>query len=191
MARVSTLMQITSIDQDNNLFRITDVFSQDLVDKILATDWINLSWERQPGQESWARRSIPDSTLPWNDQYTQEIQALWPQIEEAYGAPMYHYMGTAWWLDEPGFTCSMHTDGELPGSIQLTWFGAENSGTTFYWDNNTATVRYQNPMIPNSGYMMKNLADATGYRRLLWHAMLNPVPANTFRLNSYIWIQPK
>ena len=184
-------MQITPIDQDNNLFRITDLFSQDLVDKILATDWLSLPWERQPGQESWARRRIKESALPWNDQWANEINTAWPQIEEVYGIPIYHYMGTAWWLDEPGFTCSMHTDGELPGSLQLTWHGTEDSGTTFYWYKDVSTLRYQVPMIPNCGYMMKNVTDENGYRKLLWHAMLNPVPKNTFRLNSYIWIMLK
>ena len=32
---------------------------------------------------------------------------------------------------------------------------------------------------------MINQADDTGYRRLLWHAMLNPVPADSFRVTSY------
>lgn len=185
-------MQITPVDSDCNLFRVTDMFPQSLVDKILATDWLNMPWTRQPGQESWARRRVMDQDLPWNDEWVTWINALWPQIEAAYGQPIHHYVGTAWWIDEPGFTCSMHTDGELPGSLQLTWIGAhENLGTTFYWNNSPFDVRYQTPVVPNCGYMMKNLEDSTGYRKLLWHAMLHPVPENTFRLNSYTWISPR
>lgn len=185
-------MQITAVDQENNLFSITDVCPPDLVNKIMTTDWLSLPWQRQPGQETWARRRIQEQALPWNTEWVQHMNYIWPQIEQVYGHSLQSYMGTAWWLDEPGFTCPMHTDGELSGSIQLTWIGADpNLGTAFYWHKDPETLRYQTPMVPNSGYMMRNLADSTGYRKLLWHAMLHPVPENTFRLCSYIWVIPK
>ena len=43
----------------------------------------------------------------------------------------------------------------------------------------------------NAGYIMINKPDDQGYRKLLWHAMLTPVPTDTFRLTSYTWIIPK
>jgi len=80
----------------------------------------------------------------------------------------------------------MHTDGEMPGSMHLTWHGP---GTAFYWHNDPATLRYQTPEHPNAGYIMINQADATGYRQLLWHAMLTP--SDSYRITSYTWITPQ
>lgn len=185
-------MKIVSTDHENNLFRITNVFPDNIVKKILATDWQSLPWERQEGQENWARRRINETAIPWIDQWTQYMELIWPEIEQQLGIPIHNYSGTAFWLDEPGFTCSMHTDGELPGSLHLTWVGSElTHGTAFYWHKDPATLRYQVPMEPNAGYIMINQPDETGYRKLLWHAMLTPVPENTYRLTSYTWITPK
>lgn len=181
-------MQITAVDSDNNLFRVEQVFSSDLVDKILATEWSQLPWQRQEGQENWKRRRITNSAIPWIKQWDQEMNQQWPCIEEVLGTKILPYCGTAFWIDEPGFKCDMHTDGELSGSMHLTWAGP---GTSFYWYNSVESLRYQVPSQPNSGYIMINQSDATGYRPLLWHAMLDTVPANSLRLTSYTWITPQ
>lgn len=178
-------MLIKAVDQDRNLFRIEGVFSQDMVKKVLTTPWLDLDWIRQEGQESWARRKIKDSAIPWIDQWHREFRAVWHKIAEKTQTPMKGYIDTAFWVDEPGFTCGMHTDGSMPGSVHLTWIGA---GTTFYWYKNSDTVRYQTPSYPNSGYIMINRVDETGYQRLLWHDMPYPVPQNSFRLTTYSWI---
>jgi hypothetical protein len=181
-------MQITAVDQENNLFRVENVFSKDLVDKVLATDWNILPWQRQEGQEQWKRRRVINSAILWIDQWDQEMRQQWNNIEMALGMAIQSYSGTAFWIDEPGFECSMHTDGEMPGSLHLTWAG---TGTSFYWHNNVKSLRYQAPSQPNCGYIMINQADETGYRRLLWHAMPTPVELNTLRLTTYTWITPK
>ena len=176
-------MQITPVDCDNNLFKVENVFTPDLVAQILTTDWLNIPWQRQEGQENWARRRITDSAISWIDQWHSELNSQWSTIEQCVGRKLHPYSDTAWWLDEPGFTCSMHTDGELPGSMHLTWRGP---GTAFYWHKDPATLRYQTPLQPNAGYIMINQADATGYRPLLWHAMLTP--SHSYRVTSYTWI---
>ena len=179
-------MQIIPIDSENNLFRVEDLLTQDLVEQVLATDWLNIPWQRQEGQENWARRRLKNAALPWTDQWDQQLCQIWNDIAKAVGVNLQPYFGTAFWLDEPGFTCGMHTDGELPGSLHMTWVGP---GTTFYWHKDPYTLRYQVPSTPNAGYIMINCADETGYRKLLWHAMLTPV--ENFRITSYTWIIPK
>lgn len=178
-------MQIKSVDSENNLFRIENVFSHSLVLQVLATDWMSLAWDRQEGQENWNRRRIRDRAIPWIDQWNTELSQAWPEIERQLGIKILPYCGTAFWLDEHDFTCNMHTDGEMPGSLHMTWVGP---GTTFYWHNDPSTVRYQVPSQPNSGYIMINRLDHTSYRKLIWHAMLTPV--ENFRITSYIWITP-
>ena len=97
-------MQITSVDSANNLFRIVDVFPQHIVDAVLATDWLNLPWKKQEGQESWARRRIDDSALPWMKQWDEHFNKIMPAIEQGLGKKLRGYQVTAWWLDETGFT---------------------------------------------------------------------------------------
>lgn len=192
MAGVVTSMQITPVDSENNLFRVQTVFPDELVQKIVTTPWMELAWQRQEGQESWPRRRINNDAIPWINDWDQHMNKIWGYVEQQLGIVTHGYTGTAFWLDEPGFTCGMHTDGELPGSLHLTWIGTESThGTAFYWHKDPNTLRYQVPMEPNSGYIMINQPDNTGYRKLLWHAMLTPVPENTFRLTSYTWILPK
>jgi hypothetical protein len=181
-------MQITAVDDQNNLFRITEAVNHVLAKLVLSTDWRRLPWDKQSGQENWPRRRIDDSAIPWIDQWHTEFQTLWPHIEQQLGVPLANYAGTAFWLDEPGFVCSMHTDGEMPGSLHLTWIGP---ATCFYWYKDPAAVRYQVPAEPNTGYAMINQADSTGYRKLLWHDMPTPVPADTFRLTTYTWLNPR
>ena len=184
-------MQITPVDGENNLFRVEDAVSDDLLQKVLSTPWANLPWARQQYQEHWSRRRINDDSIPWIEQWHDTMRfTVWPKVEHALQMKLDWYPGTAWWFDEPGFTCGIHTDGELPGSLQLTWIGADTLGTVFYWYKNPNTLRFQTPFKPNSGYIMRNLPDETGYRKLQWHGMLTPVPANSFRLTSYTVITP-
>jgi hypothetical protein len=189
MARTGIPMQITAVDSEHNLFCVQDVFSSDLVDQILATPWLELAWQRQTGQESWhLRRCINNNAISWISQWHHELGQSWTTIEQQLDTKLLPYCGTAFWLDEPGFTCGMHTDGELPGSLHMPWIG---TGTSFYWHRDSATLRYQVPALPNTGYIMINQADSTGFRKLLWHGMLTPVPQNTFRLTSYTWLTPQ
>ena len=188
MARIGILMQITPVDQDHNLFAVTDVFSQPLVKKIISTDWMTLPWQRQEGQEMWARRRILNHSLPWSQEWDQCCKQLWPTISKAIGFEVINYQGTAWWVDEPGFTCAMHTDGEMPGAMQMTWIGNVNLGTSFHHYKNPDALRHQFEVLPNTGYIMINQPDQFGYRKLQWHAMLNPVPVDRYRVSSYSWI---
>jgi hypothetical protein len=178
-------MKITPVDNENNLFRVENVVSAELAQHVKATDWLSLPWTRQEGQESWARRRITDSAIPWAPQWHSELSEAWPKIERQFDIKIAPYCGTAFWLDENNFTCSMHTDGELPGGLHITWIGP---ATTFYWHKDPSTVRYQVPSVPNTGYIMINHPDAIGYRKLLWHAMLTPV--ENFRITAYTWITP-
>ena len=187
MARNRKIMQITAIDDQADLFQVTNAVSSALAHLVLATDWNSLPWTKQQGQEHWRRRRIDETAIPWVEQWHNELQLLWPQIEQHIGARLFLYSGTAFWLDEPGFACNMHTDGEMPGSLHLNWSGP---ATCFYWYNNSASVRYQFPTEPNTGYLMINRTDSCGYRKLLWHDMTTPVQPNTFRLTTYTWINP-
>lgn len=190
MARIGFPMQITSVDQDQDLFCVTDIVSQDLQDKILSTPWLDLKFVRQEGQENWPRRRILEQEIEWLEQWQTEISTQWSELQQQLQVKLEPYSGTAFWIDEPGFTCAIHTDGEMPGSLHLSWIGNENLGTTFYHSKNPDHVRFRHQFKPNSGYAMINQANSQGYRHLQWHGMLDPVPENTYRLTSYTWLRP-
>jgi hypothetical protein len=195
MARAGNAMQITAVDGENNLFQVKDIAPAELVDEILRTPWMELPYVRQQGKDFLKRRKIDNSKIPWTDQWDQHCQHIWPVIAEKLNVKIHNYMssrdypGTAWWVDEPGFTCAIHTDGEMPGAMQLFWIGSRiDLGTAFYNYKKSDALRYQFPMQPNSGYIMINQPDSQGFRKLQWHGMLRSVPANSFRLTSYVWI---
>jgi hypothetical protein len=192
MAGVGTPMQITAVDKYNNLFCVTDMFPAHIVEQVLSTPWSDLAWRRQEGQETWRRRRINDGEIAWQQSWDQHLQSIWPDIAQAVGRDVGVYIGTGWWLDEPGFTCSMHTDGEMPGSLHMTWIADTPAlGTSFYHFNDQNTTRHHFLAQANTGYIMINMPDANQARHLQWHAMLTPVPADTIRVSSYTWIQPK
>lgn len=181
-------MQIVPVDEENNLYRVTAAVPDHIAQKVMTTDWLGLPWSRQEGQEQWRRRRIRETAIPWIQEWDNYMNSIWPSVAAQIERNIAAYAGTAFWVDEPGFVCTMHTDGELPGSLHLTWRG---SGTSFYWYKDTYSLRYQVPEQPNTGYIMINQADAQGYRKLIWHAMLTPVPENTYRLTTYTWIFPQ
>jgi hypothetical protein len=99
---------------------------------------------------------------------------------------------TGFWIDMPTYTCPIHTDGELPGAIQMYWIGAsQDLGTTWYYYKDQHSVRHSFKFEPNTGYIMINNPDPDGYRKLQWHGMLTPVPDNSFRVSSYSWLVNK
>jgi hypothetical protein len=184
-------MQITPVDEYNNLFEIKNIVSHDLMDHILSTPWLDLPWARQAGQEHWLRRRILNEHIPWIKEWDNHINTIWSNVGEAIGRKLNIPYGSTWWLDEPGFTCLMHTDGELPGAMQLSWIAAhEQLGTCFYHNKNGTPVRKQFLSIPNTGYIMLNFPRKNEYTHLHWHAMLSKVPPETFRLSSYTLLAP-
>jgi hypothetical protein len=179
-------MNIQPVDSSKNLFSIVDVVPDDLVKQIVNTDWMSLEYTRGPLQETWPRRRITDSAIPWIDQWETYFWSVWNQIiHNIQSDPPLRYLGyggTAWWVDEPGFDCAMHTDADVRGAMQLYWIGDVNQGTGFYHSNNAEDLRHQFKFVPNSGYI--------AVRDPQWHAMLNPVLPGQFRVTSYSWIVP-
>ena len=56
MAGVGTLMQITAVDQDQNLFHVTDLMPKSLVEQILQTPWLSLDYTLEEGNRELRKR---------------------------------------------------------------------------------------------------------------------------------------
>lgn len=177
-------MKITAIDSTNRIFHISNIVPTALLEKINCIDWESVAWTRQPYQETWPRRLL-DSAHPVVEEANAFINNMIAQIGDACGVAL-KYASTGWWLDEPGFTVSIHTDGHLPAAMQLFWvMPTEGHATVFYNSKLSTDVRFAPKSIPNTGYIMLNMPNTDGSQPLQWHGMLNPVPAGTVRLCSY------
>jgi len=187
-------MQITPVDQDHNLFAITDLIPQFLVDKITQTPWVSLKYQLEEGNRNLRRRIFNDQ-LHWINEWHDYIIQAWTVIEKETNCAHLECQNTdstGFWIDMPSYTCPMHTDGELPGAIQMYWIGpSEDIGTTWYHYKDPNSIRHSFKFKPNTGYIMINQPGSDGYRKLQWHGMLMPVPDNSFRVSSYSWLTNK
>jgi hypothetical protein len=181
-------MQLIPIDDTNRIFHVVDIFPQELVDRLLALDWNNMNWNKQDAQEMWSRRSLNRDEYPVLREASDYIAKLQSVIAEQLGLVFEwdtNIGNTNWWVDQPGFWVPVHTDGELPMSLQLFWVGQPNLATSFHNFGQENNYRAQFEFKPNTGYMMLNGPNTDGSQPLNWHAMLNPVPDSTFRVTSY------
>jgi hypothetical protein len=190
MARVKYGMHIKNVDAEPDLFEISNIYSPELVEKITATDWMDQPWTVQPNQESWLRRRIDLIDLPWADEWTQQTRKFWFQLSIALRQPLLRYEPdyTYFWIDLPGFTCDIHTDGTLPGAMQIAWHGQKDLSTRFYQDRERKQPRFVSQFEPNNGYVMIN-PDAVFTKTGSWHDMPVAVPDNEFRVTSYTLIK--
>lgn len=166
------------------LWQVNDLLSADHLNEIVSTDWQNLPWANSPQQQGWLRREIKWDTLVVQS-ISDYINSKLNIINQAVGTNFTHSSGQ-FWVDQPGFTVPMHTDGHLVNSLQMYWIAPnERYGTGFYQYNNQDTLLHQFKSIPNTGYFMLNHLDEDGSQPLHWHGMFNPVPRGYIRVSSY------
>lgn len=172
---------------DDRLYKVSNVLPDELVQQLVELNWLNFPYytdDRMPNRQSMYLHGL-------NDIVTQAeviFHNLYTQIEETCNIQFVReeHVNTSWWYDSPGFRVPLHTDGQLPSTLQLFWSAAgEQYGTKFYNSKQVHDVKYDFPFIPNTGYLMLNCPDIDGAQPLQWHGMLNPVPEGTYRLTSY------
>jgi hypothetical protein len=180
-------MKIYPIDSSRTLWSVENLLDSDEVDQILNLDWPSMPWSRGLCQEKWPRRAI-DTNCEAVVTVSKLISNKLPLINLALNKTYQTFDGI-WWLDEPGFTVGLHTDGELPAVMQMYWLvPGDQWGTCFYHYKHKSHLRHQFLSKVNTGYIMLNYPDESGYRELLWHGMTNPVPAGSWRLSSYWYL---
>jgi hypothetical protein len=169
----------------DRLFIIENFIPDELANKLVDFNWYDVPWQRGLQQEDWPRRQLKfHDTLELVD-VSRYIFNNMQQVGDIIGVE-YSYPETNWWVDEPGFDVSIHTDGELKATMQLYWGGVgEEYGTVFFNSKRNFDVLHSVPFRFNSGYLMLNELNEDGSQPLLWHGMLNKVPENAFRASSY------
>ena len=185
-------MKITPVT--DRLFQVTELLPQGLVDRLLAKDWLAAPWQKQEMQLDWLRRALTTDSDPLLVEANEYIVLLQPQIEELCNVKFDYRVNrgnTVWWIDEPDFTVGIHTDGELRSTMQIYWVSPTDKLGTIFSDFIDPIDPYKK-FVPeaNTGYLMLNGPNPDGSQPLLWHGMLNPVPAGTFRVSSYTTFGP-
>jgi hypothetical protein len=166
------------------LWQVKNLLTPDLVEQILETDWMSLPWSNSPQQKGWLRREI-SWDCPEAQRLSQYFDSQFDNINQVMGTD-FTQNNVQFWIDLPGFTCGMHTDGDLPNSLQMYWIvpGPEY-GTGFYHYKNKNSLLYQFESVCNTGYMILNHLNENGSQPLQWHGMFNAVPEGTIRVSSY------
>lgn len=173
-------MKITTVDANNNLFYIENLYPPELLDKLNESCMLSLPWKKEDMQHDWLRRRLlSNEILEEADQYVKQCVN---EIEQAINFKILS-CDTGFWLDEPGFTVDRHLDNSgVAASMQVyMWDNHTLPGTTFYQGD---SIRKEFEYKQNTGYIMINTADQ-------WHGMTAIVPPNNYRLCSYTWFYPK
>jgi hypothetical protein len=178
-------MIITPVDEQNNLFSVTNILPDNIIDQIKQEDLLNYSWELQEEQHDWKRRKL----LPASDSPILKIDNIYmsvmDQIAQALNIQFsVNHCNSNFWLDYMGFGCPIHLDGfgerpKIAMQIYLTETPHE-LGTVFYHDTHGKKLRYRCPYKINTGYIMLNNDNQ-------WHGMTETIPEGTFRLSSYTY----
>ena len=179
-------MNITPVDNFNNLFLIENLVSESLLNKIISTPWLNFNYiDWNPGYKFRRTIEMCNKLVEWHDQWNDTVLSIWDQLQHRLNVNLQEFKpnDTRWWLDVAGFKTGIHLDNAgVLAAMQMYWQGEPQLGTTFYDssanDTNNTPVRYQTKCIPNTGYIMINGPDQ-------WHGTTFQVPENTLRLTSY------
>lgn len=175
------MTEIIDTDGTGRIYQINNLLTDAEVADVMSTDWLALPWRRGEMQEKWKRRRLTGDRAAVLSGYVNNKLALINQLANK----DFKSIDTYWWIDEPGFTVPMHTDGHLSYTMQLYWeVPGEEYGTVFYYYNNVNQVRFRALSVPNHGYLMDNHCE-NNYQLLHWHAMLNTVPDGKIRVSSY------
>jgi len=167
-------MNITPIDDLNNLFAVKDVLTEELLRELSQVNLIDVPWEHQKSQEDKNRRSITVEPNSIFDRIDRHIDSKKSIVEEALAISI-EQIWSVFWLDLETFRVSRHIDNPSVTSVlQVYLTNNESSPTIFYdvdesliktrdtpqkyyyEDTKVPTIRHQFDCMQNTGYMMVN-----------------------------------
>lgn len=176
-------MKITPVDSQKNLFVVENYYPAELLAEFLNTDHLLSPYTKENMQNKWPRRKLilePESIYERVDVYNKYQTHV---IGSIIGVDIVA-SDTGFWLDEPGFYMGPHLDNDgVQISMQIYLNdNIKELGTVFY--NTDNTIRHRLEYTVNTGYIMINGPEQ-------YHAMMTPVPKDSYRISSYSWLHPK
>jgi len=178
------MTDISCVDDRGHLWQVKNLVSDTELADIVAIAWDQLPNRLMQSQENLSRKTF-DPELGDVRRAGSYITNKLDVVNRLLGTSFQRCSGH-FWMDLPGFTIPMHTDGHLTNVMQMYWIApGPEFGTGFYFYKDTASLQYQFLSRPNTGYIMRNHMSKEDYQPLHWHGMFNPVPPGCIRISSY------
>jgi hypothetical protein len=191
-------MKITPIDDTNNLYKVEDAISEELMNELSEINLLDIPWKKPKWQEHWERREIQHERNDVLTAVVHEINSHAKQVGEAVGLPVKE-INSRFWLDTEGFDCHPHIDNPaVIIAFQLYLVDCDNMGTVFYhldeeqvtttddeqqWHWNPGEhpppeVRHTFEFKKNTGYIMLN-------NKTQLHGVPTKLEKGMLRLSAY------
>lgn len=176
----------------NNLYRVTDVFPQEIIDFCKTANWDFYEWDVQLKQENLPRKLLILQTCKELFQLKKISLDITLEIEKKLNLKFTNINRThiSVWKDLYGYRSSIHRDFDpveveqkgyfnIPVSMQVYLSESINDlGTKFYYDREKTQPKYFFPYELNTGYLQINDYDQ-------WHEMIGKIGKNENRISCH------
>ena len=177
----------------NNLYRVTDVFPQEIIDFCKTANWNSFDYvlHKKEKEDYFPRKEIKYYQYDILKKLKQQSFLISKELEVKLNWKFTDINKTnlSLWYDPPGFTSLIHRDFDpfkivgnnfsLPITMQVYLTDSKNDlGTKFYYDEYKTKIKYEFPYEINTGYLMVNDWDQ-------WHEMLGPIMPDDTRISCH------
>jgi len=176
----------------NNLYRVTDVFPQEIIEFCKTANWNDYAWNVQLKQEELPRKLLDiNSCAPLKFLKTHSFNIA-KELEEKLQINFEFIDRTivSLWRDMYGYKSPIHRDFDpeevkqkgyfnIPVSMQVYLSESDNDlGTKFYYDREKTKPKYFFPFEINTGYLQINDYDQ-------WHEMIGDIGKDENRISCH------
>ena len=193
-------MNITEIDAKKDLFLISNLVTEELMDKLSEEVLEDIPFTKQEYQEDWKRRKLVVAPGSVFEEIQQHINSQKELLSKVIGRTI-NNIGTFFWLDLPGFDVPLHFDNpKVMAVMQVYLKDCDGMGTVFYnpqdneieirddaqrvhyiSKNNPLSLRHALDCTKNTGYIMIN-----NEKQL--HGVPNILAEGELRLSAYCYL---
>ena len=177
----------------SNLYRVTDVFSQEIIEFCKSANWDSYEWESQLKQEELPRKLLKLQSCPDLQKLKFLSLQIAAELQEKLNLQLENAEKTniSLWRDMRGYKSPIHRDFDpqeverngyynIPISMQVYLSESSNDlGTKFYYDREKTKPKYFFPYEMNTGYLQINDYDQ-------WHEMIGDIGKNENRISCHL-----
>ena len=176
----------------SNLYRVTDVFPQEIIEFCKTANWDSYEWESQLKQEELPRKLLKLQSCKELSQLKRISIGIAAELQEKLNWQFENLDRTivSLWRDMYGYKSPIHRDFDpveverngyynIPISMQVYLSESANDlGTKFYYDREKTKPKYFFPYEINTGYLQVNDYDQ-------WHEMIGDIGETENRISCH------
>lgn len=176
----------------SNLYRVTDVFPQEIIKFCKTANWDSYEWESQLKQEELPRKLLKLQSCTELSQLKKISISIARKLQEKFNWQFEYPDRTivSLWRDMYGYKSPIHRDFDpveverngyfnIPISMQVYLSESNNDlGTKFYYDREKTQPKYFFPYEMNTGYLQVNDYDQ-------WHEMIGEIDKDENRISCH------